>query len=97
MILFEFSALEAEIILSFGHSWPFFFLLMRLYTITIKAGVHDVLLIKERPTITFGVTADSAVTPTVQWRSQSKYVGRALHDEEETMAREARRFFFFFF
>ena len=31
----------------------------------IKARAHDVLLIKERPTITFGVTADSAVTPTV--------------------------------
>ena len=27
--LFLFSALEAEIILSFGHSWPFFFLLKR--------------------------------------------------------------------
>ena len=33
--------------------------------VTIKAEVHDVLLIKERPRITFGVTADSAVTPTV--------------------------------
>ena len=53
--------------LSFGHLWPFFFLLKRLYnTITIKAVAHhDALLIKERTTITVGVTADSAVTPTV--------------------------------
>ena len=65
-IFFLFSALEAEIMLSFGHSWPVFFLLKRLYnTITIKAEVHDALLIKERTTITVGVTADSAVTPTV--------------------------------
>ena len=65
-IFFLFSALEAEIMLSFGHSWPFFFLLKRLYnTITIKAVAHDALLIKERTTITVGVTADSAVTPTV--------------------------------
>ena len=68
-IFFLFSALEAEIMLSFGHSWPFFFLLKRLYnTITIKAEAHDALLIiviKERTTITVGVTADSAVTPTV--------------------------------
>ena len=62
-IFFLFSALEAEIILSFGHSW---FLLKRLYnTITIKAVAHDALLIKERTTLTVGVTADSAVTPTV--------------------------------
>ena len=52
--------------LSFGHSWPFFFLLKRLYnTITIQAEAHDALLIKERTTKTVGVTADSAVTPTV--------------------------------
>ena len=64
--IFLFSALEAEIMLSFGHSWPFFFLLKRLYnTITIKAVAHDALLIKERTTVTLGVTADSAVTPTV--------------------------------
>ena len=43
-IFFLFSALEAEIIMSLGHSWPFFFLLKRLYTITIKAWMHDVLL-----------------------------------------------------
>ena len=36
-----------------------------LYTITIKTGAHDALLIKERATITVGVIADSAVTPTV--------------------------------
>ena len=50
-ILILFSALEVEIILSLGHSWPLFFLLKRLYTITIKAGARDPLLIKERPTI----------------------------------------------
>ena len=65
-IFFLFSALETEIMSSFGHSWPFFFLLKRLYnTITIKAVAHDALLIKERTTITVGVIADSAVTPTV--------------------------------
>ena len=64
--IFLFSALEAEIMFSFGHSWPFFFLLKRLYnTITIKAEAHDALLIKERTKITVGVTADSAVTLTV--------------------------------
>ena len=40
-IFFIFSALEAEIIVSLGHSWPFFLLLKRLYTITIKAGALD--------------------------------------------------------
>ena len=35
-IFFLFSALEAEIIMSLGLSWPFFFLLKRLFTITIN-------------------------------------------------------------
>ena len=49
-IVFLFSALEAEVILSFGHLWPFF-LLKRFYkTITIKAEARDALLIKERAT-----------------------------------------------
>ena len=39
LILFEFSALEAEIILSFGHSWPFFFLLMRLQISLLSLSV----------------------------------------------------------
>ena len=35
-IFFLFSALETEIIMSLGLSWPFFFLLKRLFTITIN-------------------------------------------------------------
>ena len=46
--------------MSLGHSWPFFFLLKRLFTITINYSRTE-----QRATITVGVTADSAVTPTV--------------------------------
>ena len=60
-----FSALEAEIILSLGHSWPFFFLLKRLFTITINYSRTERMMHRERYTITVGVNADSAVTPTV--------------------------------
>ena len=42
-----------------GLSWPFFFL-KRLFTITINYSRTE-----RRATITMGVTADSAVTPTV--------------------------------
>ena len=51
--------------MSLGHSWPFFFLLKRLYkTILyyIEAGTTDQ---RVTATIAMGVTADSAVTPTV--------------------------------
>ena len=63
-IFFLFSALEAEIIMSLGLSWPFFFLLKRLFTITINYSRTERMM-RRRATITVGVTADSAVTPTV--------------------------------
>ena len=41
-LFFLFSALgEEKIIMGLGPLRPFFFLLKRLYTVTIKAGLHD--------------------------------------------------------
>ena len=72
-ILFLLSPLGAEIILSLGHAWPFFFILKRLYT--IKAVAHDA-------TITVGVTAESAVMPcycSSLYCSCAKYL-QSVHD-----------------
>ena len=49
--------------MSLGLSWPFFFLLKRLFTITINYSRTERMM--RRATITVGMTADSAVTPAV--------------------------------
>ena len=46
-IFFLFSALEAEIIISLGLSWPFFFLLKRLFTITINYSRTECMMHRE--------------------------------------------------
>ena len=50
--------------MSLGLSWPFFFLLKRLFTITINKNRTEHMMCREGYN-TVGVTADSAVTPTV--------------------------------
>ena len=50
--------------MSLGLSWPFFFLLKRLFTTTINYSRTERMM-RKRATITVGMTADSAVTPTV--------------------------------
>ena len=50
--------------MSLGLSWPFFFLLKRLFTITINYSRTERMM-PDRATITVGMTTDSAVTPTV--------------------------------
>ena len=51
--------------MSLGLSWPFFFLLKRLFTITINYSRTECMMRREGATITVGVTADSVVTSTV--------------------------------